>query len=248
MSKELNDDWKNWIKTNLNIGVTKENIIKILKENDFLDKSILDYFNSNFYELDNYNVSQICSRKVELFTIDNFLSEEECSELIKISEPKLYNSTITIQNNDTSFRTSSTCDLGFIDNELVKKINLRICEFMQIDDSFSEPMQMQKYLVGQEFKRHTDYFKIGFDYEDNAKTQGNRTWTFMIYLNNTEKGGETKFYNINRCFTPKVGQVIFWNNLNLDGTCNMNTLHAGLPIIEGTKYIITKWFREKSRI
>jgi prolyl 4-hydroxylase len=246
MSKTLDNDWKDWIKTNLGIGVPKTNIIEILKKNDYSDKTISDYFNARFYELDDYNVSKICSNKVELFTIDNFLSNEECLELINIGETKLYDSKTT--NEITAYRTSSTCDLGLIDNELVNNINKKICDFMQIDNSFSEPIQMQKYLVGQEFKRHTDYFKVNFDYEDNAKIQGNRTWTFMIYLNNVEEGGETQFFNINRCFTPKMGQVIFWNNLNLDGTGNLDTLHAGLPIIKGKKYIITKWFREKSNL
>ena len=246
MTKILDDDWKNWIKTNLDNGVYKTNIIEILKKNDYSDKTISDYFNTKFYELDNYNVSKVCSNKVELFTIDNFLSNQECSELILIGETKLYDSKTTIQSNHTAYRTSSTCDIGLIDNELIRTINKKICDFMQINNSFSEPMQLQKYLVGQEFKRHTDYFKMNFDYEENAKLQGNRTWTFMIYLNTVEEGGETQFFNINRCFKPQIGQVIFWNNLNLDGTGNLDTLHAGLPIIKGEKYIITKWFREKS--
>jgi prolyl 4-hydroxylase len=30
-----------------------------------------------------------------------------------------------------------------------------------------------------------------------------------------------------------------------DGTPNYDTLHEGMRVIEGTKYIITKWFRER---
>ena len=37
--------------------------------------------------------------------------------------------------------------------------------------------------------------------------------------------------------------LLIWNNMDLDGKPNRNTLHAGSPVIKGTKYIITKWFR-----
>jgi prolyl 4-hydroxylase len=37
--------------------------------------------------------------------------------------------------------------------------------------------------------------------------------------------------------------LLIWNNMALDGTPNLNTLHAGKPVEQGTKYIITKWFR-----
>ena len=39
------------------------------------------------------------------------------------------------------------------------------------------------------------------------------------------------------------GMLLIWNNMGLDGKPNENTLHAGSPVIRGTKYIITKWFR-----
>ena len=37
-----------------------------------------------------------------------------------------------------------------------------------------------------------------------------------------------------------------WNNMNPDGSPNVATLHEGMPVVKGTKYIVTKWFREAS--
>ncbi len=58
-----------------------------------------------------------------------------------------------------------------------------------------------------------------------------------------EKGGETQFPNINIKMKPKEGTLIAWNNLNIDGTNNENTLHEALPPESGKKYVITKWWR-----
>lgn len=66
----------------------------------------------------------------------------------------------------------------------------------------------------------------------------------MIYLNNVEDGGSTYMKEIDHRFKPKLGMTLIWCSLNDNGEPNINTLHAGEPIIKGEKYIITKWFRE----
>ena len=106
-------------------------------------------------------------------------------------------------------------------------------------------MQIQKYSVGHEFKSHTDYFEPNTpEYSEHASVRGNRTWTCMIYLNLVEQGGETSFTAINELITPKMGRAVIWNNLTLDGNVNPKTIHAGLPILQGEKFILTTWFRQ----
>ena len=126
-------------------------------------------------------------------------------------------------------------------------INAKICDKIGIHPSYSEQIQAQRYLVGQEFKPHTDYFE-GDDFKNISSNvhQGNRTWTFMVFLNEVEEGGETHMCKIDINFRPKTGQALIWSNLNTDQTGNHNTLHAGKPVVKGSKYIITKWFRQKS--
>jgi prolyl 4-hydroxylase len=110
---------------------------------------------------------------------------------------------------------------------------------------YSEGIQAQRYDIGQQFKAHTDYFEPGTgEYSKFADDRGNRTWTFMVYLNEGMGGGGTKFFAIDRTFLPKKGQAVIWNNLNPDGTPNAATKHSGEPVTAGHKIIITKWFRE----
>jgi prolyl 4-hydroxylase len=112
-----------------------------------------------------------------------------------------------------------------------------------IEASYSEPTQGQIYEVGQEFRHHQDAF--GKDaYHNHCLSSGQRTWTFMVYLNNVEEGGETDFSVLQKTITPVKGTAVVWKNSDGTGSENPAALHAGLPIIKGKKVIITKWFRE----
>ncbi|MEI4499986.1 hypothetical protein, partial [Klebsiella pneumoniae] len=80
-------------------------------------------------------------------------------------------------NGDPTFRTSETGDLDPLD-PLVIDLNARIAAFTGLDPAHGEPIQGQRYAVGQEFKAHTDYFEPnGIDYQRYCGIAGNRTWT-----------------------------------------------------------------------
>ena len=104
--------------------------------------------------------------------------------------------------------------------------------------------QVQRYDVGQQFKPHRDCFEPGTNtYQRLAGLRGNRTWTFMVYLNEDMQGGATHFTEIGQVISPKTGMALLWNNLLEDGSPNQATLHCGEPVTRGHKVIITKWFR-----
>jgi prolyl 4-hydroxylase len=77
------------------------------------------------------------------------------------------------------------------------------------------------------------------------KSGGQRTWTAMIYLSDVAAGGETHFPTCGFKVPPREGMILIWNNLRIDGAPNTDSLHAALPVEAGTKYIVTKWFRER---
>ena len=189
------------------------------------------------------------SEKLELFKIDNFLNTDECYELLSLIRGSLRKSTITNQSGTLkNYRTSKTCDLSLINHPLINDIDQRICDMLGFDASYSEPIQAQWYDVDQEFKPHTDYFEPNTkEFEVHAKHRGQRTWTFMIYLNNTLSGGATAFTRVNKAFLPKRGTAVIWNSLTPEGKENIESMHWGMPIEKGFKVIITKWFRLKGK-
>ena len=148
----------------------------------------------------------------------------------------------SVGENDSSFRTSHTCDLGVLDDPLIQDIDCRICSMMGIDASYSEVIQGQYYDVGQQFKAHTDFFEAD-QLKQYATAGGQRTYTFFIYLNDVEAGGETEFLRLGVKIKPKRGRALIWNNLTPQGIPNHNTIHQAHPVRLGYKCVITKWFR-----
>ena len=183
---------------------------------------------------------------LELYMVKGFLRPEECAGLIEKIDAGCRPSTIADHDgSDTAFRTSSTCDLDGND-PLVRLVNLRICGLTGLSPSHGEPVQGQRYLPGQEFKPHTDYFEPnGADYQTYCAASGQRTWTAMIFLNQPDEGGATGFPHLNMAVRPETGVMLAWNNLDASGAPNPWTLHHGTKVGQGAKYIITKWFRER---
>ncbi|WP_164116869.1 2OG-Fe(II) oxygenase [Sphingorhabdus sp. Alg239-R122] len=190
-------------------------------------------------------IQRVPTPKAQVFALRSFLNQDMCAQLINQIDSNRRPSTIADPNGDNYFRTSETCDLD-MDDPIVAALDDRICRFSGIDPQFGETLQGQRYNVGQEFKAHTDYFEPnGMDYDKYCSVSGQRTWTFMIYLNDTEAGGATRFRTLGKSFHPETGRLLCWNNRRPDGSVNPSTIHHGMKVRKGVKYIITKWFREK---
>ena len=188
---------------------------------------------------------RVLSEHLELFHLRQFLTPAECAGLIGQIDANRRPSTIADANGDAWFRTSETCDLASTDL-LVIALNAKLAWISGIDPAHGEPLQGQRYGIGQEFKAHTDYFEPdGADFAKYCTTSGQRSWTFMIYLNDVSAGGGTRFPEINRTFQPEQGALLAWNNRLADGSGNAATLHHGMAVRKGAKYVITRWYRER---
>lgn len=182
---------------------------------------------------------------LELFQIKKFVPQPLCDELIELIDANRRPSTIADDNGDQYFRTSETCDLD-PGEPAVEQVEQLLRLLNGIDPAHGEPVQGQRYDVGQEFKSHTDYFSPdGQDFAKFCSVAGQRTWTFMIYLNEVAAGGATRFKVIGKTFQPEAGKLLCWNNRKPDGRVNPATLHHGMKVRKGVKYVITKWYREK---
>ncbi|MBW8754318.1 MAG: 2OG-Fe(II) oxygenase [Sphingomonadales bacterium] len=190
-------------------------------------------------------MQRVPSPRLELFIMRDFLSAEDCAALVARIDERRRPSTIADANGDDYFRTSETCDLDGED-PVVARLNALLATVSGIDPAYAEPLQGQRYEVGQEFKPHTDYFEPnGADYATYCSVAGQRTWTFMIYLNEVEAGGATRFKWLDKMVQPDRGKLLAWNNRKADGTVNPASLHHGMKVRAGTKYVITRWYREQ---
>ncbi|USU13048.1 2OG-Fe(II) oxygenase [Sphingomonadaceae bacterium OTU29THOMA1] len=189
-------------------------------------------------------VQKVPSSKLDLFVARGFIGPDLCAALIERIDAVRRPSTIADPNGDSAFRTSETGDL-FAGDPVVQAVERRLAMFTGLDPAHGEPLQGQRYAVGQEFKGHTDYFEPhGADYATYCSTAGNRTWTVMVYLNAPEAGGATRFKAVDKIVQPETGKLVAWNNRRADGSLNAATLHQGMKVRAGVKYVITKWYRE----
>ncbi|MEE1877505.1 prolyl hydroxylase family protein [Altererythrobacter litoralis] len=190
-------------------------------------------------------MQRVPSPRLELFQCRDFLPDDLRQELTALIETNRRPSTIADDNGDRYFRTSETCDLD-AGEPAVQRLETMLADLSGIEPAYGEPIQGQRYELGQEFKPHTDYFAPeGADFAKFCSVAGQRTWTFMIYLNDVEAGGATRFKVIGKTFQPEAGKLLCWNNRRPDGSVNPNTLHHGMKVRKGLKYVITKWYREK---
>lgn len=190
-------------------------------------------------------VQRVPSRDLTLFIQRDFLSAEECAGLIERIDAYRRPSTIADANGDGYFRTSETCDLDGAD-PFVAAIDAKLAAFAGIDPAHGEPIQGQRYAMGQEFKAHTDYFEPkGPDFERFCAVAGNRTWTLMVYLNEPAAGGATRFVKIGKTVQPETGKLLAWNNRLGPGAYNPASIHHGMKVRSGVKHVITKWYRER---
>ena len=266
-SSAIPDPWKEWLLQNLKRGCAVDQLIQKAQANGFERAAIeavlatsqhslsgacgesahdwLHWFQAPLTRPEHRPRAWLLDTPLaQVYELPSFLSDNECAEVINAINGGLQPSTVTRGHQD--YRTSRTCHLSQTLPELASQLDDRFAALLGVDPRLSEPIQGQRYDPGEYFKEHTDWFAPhSKEFEEHSARGGQRTWTVMVYLNAVERGGETCFKHLGRCFTPVKGMALAWNNLQADGTPNSFTLHESMPVLEGNKWVITKWFRAK---
>ena len=182
---------------------------------------------------------------LDIYVVPNFMSETERRDLVQRSDRTLQPSTVLGEFPDPDYRTSRSGNLDPHD-PFVIGVDNRIATLLGLDPKLGETIQGQRYDVGQQFKGHMDYFHTSQPYwAQQQLIGGQRSWTAMVFLIEPEAGGATFFPDINIKVAPRAGTLLTWNNMDANGEPNALSKHQGMPVEAGTKYIITKWFRER---
>lgn len=259
----FDDSWKFWIWDNVRRGSQKRELAQILLEKGFDESLIITEFSMPdilekikdappALEIENLTTkfgAEKLSDKLNIFKIKNALTEDQCVRMIQVIRNRCQKSSVIDYDNGGSkisdFRTSSTAHLFRKSDPVIDEIEDEILKIINIPEKYGEQIQGQYYKVGEQFKPHFDsFFPLTEQQRRELELYGNRTWTAMIYLNDTPKGGHTKFTEIDLETKPETGTMILWQNTK-DGSNIPESKHWGMPVEEGEKFILTKWFREK---
>ena len=194
-----------------------------------------------------YHFIKYINRKpYTIYEIPNFLTSQECDDLIKLSSPLLHESHIydgEINKNDPATRISNQCWL--LDNNiLIDYISDKISTLTGRPKEHQEALQVVKYDKDGHFSEHYDAcFGTSTFCERLNSGIGPRYMTVLIYLNDDYKGGGTSFPIVNQNIIPEKGKAIIFYNIHKDGTLIYESLHQGNKIESGTKWIANKWIR-----
>tara|TARA_Y100000816_G_C25928617_1_gene484209 strand:+ start:119 stop:823 length:705 start_codon:yes stop_codon:yes gene_type:complete len=193
----------------------------------------------------NQIIKKILSTDPIIFTIDNFLSNKECDEIIKLSKNRKFSRGYVLdsesENTVSDIRTNSLIWIDHGTNYLTKKIVNRISTIVNLPPENAEDIQLIRYKKNEQYRHHYDAFHIGSDLTSNQ-----RLYTALVYLSDVDKGGETDFKELSLKIIPKKGKlIIFKNCLSDNRTPHPKSIHAGLPVLEGEKYAFNLWFHEK---
>ena len=185
-------------------------------------------------------------RSPRLLVLGDLLSTEECQALIALAEGRLVRSeTVTEVSGDSEVNAARTSDgMFFVRGEttLVERIEARIAALLDWPVERGEGLQILRYRPGAEYKPHYDYFDPAQPGTPNILQRGGqRLATLVMYLNTPTRGGATTFPDVHFEVLPVRGNAVFFSyDLPLPQT---KTLHGGAPVLEGEKWVATKWLR-----
>lgn len=110
----------------------------------------------------------------------------------------------------------------------------------------AEPLVILRYLPSEQFKWHCDFITSTNQHAvDELKMFGQRVYTSISYLNDDFTGGETEFKFWHRQIKPLQGLVLSFSNCDQQGQVDKNSAHRGCPVLTGTKFVATSWYRSK---
>src|SRR5690349_11300517 len=180
------------------------------------------------------------SQQPDVRIFKGVLTPAECRYLIKAADPLFKPSMIyndSGQEVRDTIRTSDGAGIYWlIEDPAIHALNRRIAKATGSAYDQGEPLQVLRYVPGQEYRPHFDYLE-GVD--------NRRPWTALIYLNEDYEGGATRFVKTGLEVRGNTGDVLVFGNAGADGKREPLSEHAGLPVTTGTKYLATRWIREQ---
>jgi prolyl 4-hydroxylase len=201
---------------------------------------------------------QTISLTPRAFLIENFISDHESEELIRLATPKIAESVIGQADSGGIFksttRTSSNTWIKRSTSPLIETLYRRVANVLGLDQrlltvsSNAEEIQVVHYNIGEEYQAHYDWGVRGYP--------ESRFITVLLYLSDTDAnsgssssgtrtgataGGETAFPKGGFKIIPKRGNAVVFYNLLEDGNGDIDSLHASLPVLSGDKWLANFW-------
>ena len=195
-----------------------------------------------------FSAKEIISESPWICIVEDVINQEE-SFLVQYTGAPHLRPSITAAPDGQRVQIELRTSFDMMLEEMLEDINIlliqrRMAEVVDTTPAYSEFLQLLRYQNGQEYRPHRDYLPPSLITPLEEGGAGQRESTVIVYLNNVENGGETEFIELDKKIAPKMGRVLAFKNLHHDGSPDTRTLHAGLPVKSGTKWIATMWIHQ----
>ncbi len=189
---------------------------------------------------------QLMQPRVVVFS--GLLAEAECDGLVALARARLARSeTVEVRTGAGEINASRTSEGMFFDrqeNALCTRVEQRIARLCDWPLDHGEGLQILRYQPGAEYKPHYDYFDPAQRGTAAVLARGGqRVASLVMYLNTPERGGATVFPDVELSIAPIKGSAVFFSYDRPHPSTR--TLHGGAPLIDGEKWVATKWLRER---
>ncbi|KAI0388442.1 hypothetical protein F5Y17DRAFT_210203 [Xylariaceae sp. FL0594] len=220
--------------------------------------------------------TEIVSLDPLVIYIHDFFNARDIKNLLKVGKDR-FKPSVVHQNGrmvENPYRTSTSAVLP-PEDPAVRCVLERSRKFLgtMLDpdgDEMGVP-QLVQYVQGQHYNLHQDWMRTPQAAFDGTARTFNRLASFFVILEDGCAGGETWFPLITPAwddlpddrdgtrlwheheaggiaFKPVAGNAIFWVNLLANGTGDIRTVHAGLPVTGGLKTAMNIWPRKYTPI
>lgn len=183
-------------------------------------------------------------------TCDGVLGAVDCAHLIELGLPALKPSQVVDPHSGRvlrdEYRSSSSTELpAFVEDPWALVLQQRLCDLAGAPLAHAEWLSLLHYAPGQEYRPHRDYLPPPALRTPAGRQAGQRRFTVFAYLCDVEAGGGTDFPELGVTVQPRLGRAVLFHNLDEAGAPDPRTLHAGLPVEAGEKWLATLWLRER---
>lgn len=169
-------------------------------------------------------------------------SDAECDFLTEVALPLLQPSKvvdpITGKLAANPVRTSDAAAFFLIaESPAIHALCKRLARASGTNVKQGEPLQVLRYLPGQEYRPHFDAL---------GRTENQRILTFLVSLNDGYDGGATRFMKTGLAVKGRKGDALLFRNADDKGQLDPCSQHAGEPVKSGEKFIASRWIRQRA--
>jgi len=205
------------------------------------------------------HVIRACGREIRVLqrlqkpvvvALERVLAGDECERLIGMAQPRLRRSTVVDASSGANLAVERRSSEGMFfrlrENPFIAALDERLSALMSGPAENSEGLQVLRYGPGGQYPPHFDFLVPSNPASARSiERSGQRISTLIVYLNDVLEGGETVFPEAGLSIVPRRGNGLYFEYTNSRSQVDLRSAHGGAPVIQGVKWIVTKWMRSR---